>query len=681
MPCKGLGNMGMGLLTNRYAMNAAKSATGRQRHVTDMQRTTLLCFLLLAIWLFAHPWEGIRHDAQFYALQALSHFRPEAYRSDLFFFAASQDDFTLFSPIYAALISLLGLNAAAITLLIAGYVLWIGSAAWLLRRLLHGFPLWLGLALLFAMPRGYGGYGDQLRFAEPFLTPRLIAEGLTLLSLAMVLRGKPLAALAAMAAAFSMHPLMALAGAGFVGFYLAQERPKATLGAAVPALALLFGLAYLDAAPFDRLLATMDSQWFELVFARSPFVFWDGWRPENWLNRVLLSFSLLATAGIAAQDTHRRAFLAALLVGCTSLLLTWLGTSLFHHVLLIQIQPWRALWLVQLFSYIAAAWLVAQFWRRGQVYRLLLLCFLTASLTLGTVGGLLALLAASLFVWQVRTGQEIHLSKTSIKMLYLFPLLIATVWLASSWLVAATELTSAASPFENFVYFTLSWIRALLAGGGSGVITLALLLAVWHYGPDQRKFVHLGAVAGVLFLLFLSIAIWYRPNQQEHYYEQWALQNPIPSFARHIPVDAVVYWENNPKMTWFALARANYASKLQTAGIIFSRQTAIEGKRRLDRLAALGLADSIFDWEGNAPRLPTASLEGLVHVCHDHVLDYVILSKDFGAGVIERHAEKVTGEHFYLYDCAYLRGNVIDTWAGNENERPATARFSLPTKP
>lgn len=653
----------------------------RCRQVTVVHPTILVFLLLLGIWLFAHPWGGIWHDAQLYAFQALSHLRPDAYRNDLFLFSGSQDDYTFFSPIYATLISLLGLRTATITLLLAGYVLWTGSVAWLLRRLLRGFPFWLGLTLIFAMSPHYGGTVAQLRYAEPFLTPRLIAEGLTLLSLAMMLRGKRLASLAAMAAAFAMHPLMALAGAGFVGLYEAIARPKAALGAGVLGLALLFGLAFFNVVPFDRLLSTMDSQWFELVFARAPYIFWDGWKHEDWLNRVLLSFSLLATASITAQGTHRRAFLAPLVVGCASLLLTWVGTSLFHNVLLIQIQPWRSLWLVQLFSYIAAAWLVAQFWSRGQAYRFLLTCFLAASLPLGNIGGILALLATCLFVWQARRGKETHFSKTIILLLYLIPLLTAILWVVTSWLAAA-ELTRTASPHNHFLNFSLVWIGKLLVAGGSGVIAMAFFLAVWRYGPDHRKFVHLVTVAGVLVLLFLSIVIWYRPNKQERYYEQWPLHDPIPSFTRHIPGDAVVYWKDNVKMTWFTLGRANYASALQTgASIVFSRQTAIEGKRRMDRLAALGGEDSIPDWGGNASRLPKASVEGLVHVCHDPVLGYVILSKDFGVGVIEQYFEKQTGKYFYLYDCALLRQNFTDTWAGNKDEHSTTASSSLPTKP
>lgn len=635
----------------------------------DQQRATLSCLLLVTIWLFVHPWQGLYHDDRFYALQALAHLRPQTFRHDLFFFAASQDDYTFFSPIYAAFISLLGLKAAAITLLLAGYIVWAGAAAWLLRGLLHGFPAWLALLLIFAMPRGYGGYGDQLRYAEPFLTPRLFAEGSTLLSLGLLLRGKRLAALAPMAAAFALHPLMALGGAGFAALHAAQERPRAALGAAALGLAFFLGLASLNIAPFSHLLATMDREWLELAFARSPFVFWDGWQAENWLNRVLLSFSLLATAAMTAQGRHRRAFLAALLVGGAALLLTWLGTSLFHNVLLIQLQPWRALWLTQVFSYIAAAWLAGQYWGRGRVHRGLLLGFLAASLIPDHGGGILALLTASLFIWRVRSGQQIKPSTTEIRLLFLLPLLVAASWLATAWLSAAAEVPAPTGQFDHLVHFALGWIRALLAAGGSGVIALALLLFVWRYGPDQRRLIHLGAVASVLFLLFLAVGVWHRPSEPDAYYEQRALQEPIPAFSRHLPADALVYWEDYPTRSWFALGRANYASWQQTAGIVFSRATASEGKRRTERLAALGLRDSIQRWGADASHLPMASFTGLVHVCHDSMLDYLILSKDLGAGVIERHAEKVTGKHFYLYDCAYLRRNFADAWPDPTNQK------------
>lgn len=116
----------------------------------------LLFMLLLALWFFSHPYQGIWDDGVFYAVQALARLRPEVYGKDLFFLYGSQDEFTLFSPIYAAFIRLFGLDRAMPLILLSGYALWFGSTMLLAGRLLRGFPFWLGLVLVIAMPRSYG---------------------------------------------------------------------------------------------------------------------------------------------------------------------------------------------------------------------------------------------------------------------------------------------------------------------------------------------------------------------------------------------------------------------------------------------------------------------------------------------------------------------------------------------
>lgn len=167
----------------------------------------------------------------------------------------------------------------------------------------------------------------------------------------------------------------------------------------------------------------------------------------------------------------------------------------------------------------------------------------------------------------------------------------------------------------------------------------------------------------------LSLAFWDRQGVRPRFYAQQALRDPMPSFSRVIPVGAVVYWDEDVQMTWFGLGRASYVSLPQTVGLIFNRQTAIEGKRRANRLAALGVKDGVFTPDGDRASLPEGSFAGLVHVCHDPALDYVILSQDFGKGVIERHFEQTAGKYFYLYDCALLRRNFADTWPNRANEK------------
>lgn len=618
----------------------------------------LLLLLILAIWLLAHPHQGLRHDAIFYAGQALFHLQPERYGHDLFFLYGSQDDFTLFTPLYAALIDLLGLPAAMILLLVAGYVLWAGGAAFLAGRVVRGFPFWLGLVLIFALP-GYYATGILLRYAEPFLTPRLVAEGLTLLSLALLLAERRSSSFALLLAALAMHPLMALAGIGFAGFYLLKDHPRTVPAVAALGAALVLLLAFLQIGPCARLLAAMDKEWFEISFVRSPFIFWDGWKLADW-NRVLFAFSLLLAAGSAAQGRVRRAFLSALAAGAAGVTLFWLGTSLFHNVLLIQLQTCRWLWLSQFFASLAAAWLIDGFWSEDRTCRLLLLGFLTAWLLLDYTGGGLAVLSCALFIWHTRSGKKSTLPEAATHLLSLLPLGAAAWWLRAPWREAAALFPEATGASMISLEFALAWgIMFFMAGGG--ILALPCFLAVWRYGSEQRKIIHLTVTGGILLLLALALLTWDRPNKWNRVYLPRLLQDPIPVFSRLIPEKATVYWEEDLKMTWFVLGRASYASFHQLAGLAFNRQTAMEGKRRMDRLAPLGTRDSVFAWrrpewgEEALPRSPQTDLKALVHVCHDPALDFVVLSGNFAQGVIAQHLERLTGKYFYLYDCAELR--------------------------
>jgi hypothetical protein len=296
--------------------------------------------------------------------------------------------------------------------------------------------------------------------------------------------------------------------------------------------------------------------------------------------------------------------------------------------------------------------------------------FLTAWFTLASIGGILSLLICVLFMCHVHLGKDLVIPRYIAHPIYLLPFVAGDWWLVSSWLDSSVfhgregSLDYAAVTMMAWLVFTVGAIAAV-----------AIFLLVLRHATDSRKLVHLATVAGVLFLLGFALAFWDRRDEQALYYEQAALHDPIPSFTRVIPANAVVYWEDDIKMAWLALGRANYASRSQASGRVFSRPTAIEAKRRMDRLAALGGMDGIFDYDtrNKSSHVHLAKFEDLLYVCHDPALDYVILSKDFGAGVIERHFEKMAGKYFYLYDCTNLRRNFADIWAGNSNERPVTA--------
>jgi hypothetical protein len=287
-------------------------------------------------------------------------------------------------------------------------------------------------------------------------------------------------------------------------------------------------------------------------------------------------------------------------------------------------------------------------------------------------GGWLSIPLVALFIWHFKRGVKIEIHKGIEILFYCLPLEVLIWRLVASWqdtvivFLKTTDATTAI-PFE----FAITWSSLFLKTGGA-VLALVCFLLIWRYGSDRRKFVDLTATGAVLLLLVLSLLFWYRPDKWNRFYLQQISQDPIPAFSRLIPEKATVYWEEDLLMSWFALGRSNYASKHQLAGLAFNRQTAMEGIRRSNRLASLGLKESIITWDAaNSSKfsrkvmLPP-SFEGLVHACNDPALDFVVLSTDWEQGIIARHFEKVTEKYFYLYDCAELRQGFADTWAEKE---------------
>ena len=98
--------------------------------------TLSLVLLLVALWLAMHGYHGLTGDGQIYAFQAFARLHPQL-TGDLYLQNTSQDQFTLFSPMYAWCIGLLGLENAA-RLLTFLFTIWFLAAAWSFARAVTG---------------------------------------------------------------------------------------------------------------------------------------------------------------------------------------------------------------------------------------------------------------------------------------------------------------------------------------------------------------------------------------------------------------------------------------------------------------------------------------------------------------------------------------------------------------
>ena len=624
------------------------------------RRTPLILMTMAALWLASHPWRGIWHDSVLYTVQALRRLYPANFQHDLYFLHGSQDAFTLFSPLYASAIAAFGLPAAALLLLAAGHALWIAATAWLLSAFLRGVYFWLGLAMLFAWPSDYGPLPSVFRLAEPFLTPRLFAEGLGILALACFVRGRWGWGVWPAVLAFGLHPLVAAAPllAGLLLRTWGNWRALAAL-AAIGVAVLAAGLAA-GIPPFDRFLASMDGEWLALVVRRAPMVSWTAWQAQDWVSRTAVAFCLVATAGYLAQGNAGRLFRCAAAVGGIGLLASWIGTGLHSNLLLIQAQPWRMLWVTQLCSWPALAWLFAEYWQRDRTLRMLLLALCLAALTRHSVGGAVALLAGAALCHLA------HRPATRWPAWGNPAALAVLAGLCAIWLLDVTRLAAAEAPLlpaqETGWWFILWCLSALDLGAGAAAGT-AILLVAWHWSgsPDRRR--HLAAFAIALVCLCSAAMFAGFDATRPHELSRAGKRAVQAAFLPWIPPTATLYWQNNALVSWFDLRRSNYAANIQLAGLAFNRGTAIEGARRMRRIMGLGGEDGLLAPNNRLTRinarslLPRPSRAALEHACADPLLDFVVLATPLGSDAIAQASDSEYGKTYYLYACARLRGH------------------------
>jgi hypothetical protein len=625
----------------------------------------LMLMLLLTIWTVAHPWEGLWHDNVLYAAQALRQLHPEVFGRDLFFLYGSQDAYTFFTPLYAAAISALGLYGATLALLACGYGAWIAAATYLLNSFLSGKYFWLGLVILFSMPSDYGPMPLVFRLAESYLTPRLYAEALSMLALACLLRRKfPIAVIATLLAC-TLHPLMAAPCAGCLLCFWAVSYPQRIAAVVLAGTSATLVGAYLGVAPFDRLLQQMDDAWYQRVMEAAGLVTWSAWRAEEWLSRTVLAFSLVLTGMLLADGLLRRLFGSIALVGALGVLAAWLGSGLSHNVFIMQLQPWRALWLVQLAALMMLPFLTVWCWPRGGVFRLLLLAVFMACLTRNSIGGGLGLAAGAALWWLQRQSVAPRPSRAFLIMVAAALLSTTLLWWAELQYLMATSMAVMDTPQPAYLYqYLLGW--TMLKSGGGWVLALALFVALVATEGHSGKAAQLAIFAILIFLVLLSAVVFDR-REASHIYRDPAITEQISTrFLPLIAPTAIVYWDSDIQSSWFVLQRANYASYTQLTGLVFNRGTAIEGFRRLDRLRSLGVSDAVVgidvrELQRKINQLPKPSLAALVHVCHDPVLDYVVLSTRYPEEVVEQVIDRRHGKNFYLYDCTRLRSRYVDT--------------------
>ncbi len=655
-------------MSNLASQDAALSDNLTSSHSADgfVNRTSVV-LLLLAVWAGTHPYLGVVLDARFYNVQILRYLSFGDYSTDLYFRYGSQDAYSMFTVLFAPVIRMFGLSSGNIILNLGFQGLWLSGAWYLVRALVRDrrFAV-LATAAVITLPGGIGfvHYGEQL------LTPRLLAEALTLWALGALLRGYPLRALAVLTISFSVHPLMTLPGLGIWFLYVAYSFRWLWVLAALFATVLV-GSALLGVKPVDRLAEVFDPEWFSVVVVRDSFCFITNWELTEWL-QISNTLAVAVVGFILAEPAERRLLGASTVVAFSGLAASFVGADLLHLVLVSDAQLWRAVWLL---SFVANACFAIGIMRAAKFRRPFSenaswICILAGIfLASSRFAPNLALLVTPIAL----VGLSVHLREH-----------YGQAPLKAIGRVLVTVLLGIACGLGLFaVFITIKRCSASLTGGWwtfeEWPVVAIGLLAMWFQTgiskttavPAHHSMVRIGLAIG---MLSLTLAMWDQRLPWIRFVD--SDDGPPSSLSKLVAGTGDLYWEGDMTVPWFLLRKTDYFSCEQGTGVLFKRGTAMAYQQRYDNFQKLGTLD--FRRETFCPgnRDDTVSLltrDDLTSVCNREAgLGRLVLmrpvegvpTQSWTAPVAFQYTVKIDkkpqyfeSERFYTYACADYRSH------------------------
>jgi len=606
----------------------------------DSRRGMLMLLLAATFWMIGRPYEGINHDSQLYMLQALARLYPTSLGQDVFLKFGSQDDFTIFSPVYAAVIALLGAEDASRYLTLAGQLWWFAALVFLAVGLLGARRGWLAVAIVAALPGYYGAF-DIFRYAEPFLTSRLFAEACVLTGLALTTAGHRWPGGLFVLSAMALHPLIGMGGLLVWAALVAAPRLRRWMFPGVLAGCLLAAAVAVLAPVYP--LAQFDPEWLELVRNRSSFLFLQDWTAAAWEGITLTIVTVWIFGSATAPGRARTLLLTSAGMGALGLVVSGVGSA-FDVVLLIQGQAWRWTWVAGALVGLAAVAGAGNAWQEGPGARAALLLLATAWLLSGWEAVAPAGLAA--VCWTARRRLDGRVGR--IAMLVALALFVAAAYL---WLWRQ-PLWSPLAPPDSLRSPTWYQAKSLLADGILGsLIATGLWFAAQRMQRLAAAFVAVGGVAALT-----AVAVvpdWSRvefttPDRSE-----------VAAWKAIIPEDAEVLWPADNVAPWLLLGRRNYMSTSQAAGVVFSRPATMEMLKRARELILVQGPSMVFG-PGFKGGFWSLNSRTLVETCNRSRVDFVVLGDRLAVGPVAgpvRLRDRAIGSpsNYYLYDCRPLR--------------------------
>lgn len=531
--------------------------------------------LLFAFWAFCNPYYTIDASTIVYSARAIADLDPAGVGADIMFRNDGQSSFTLFTPIFGALVGAVGVSAATTGVALAAVVAGFVGAACAAYAIGAGKARNLAVIFAAALPSAYGGY-RLFSYAETAATPRPFAEMFVLGALsALVARRIGLAALLMVAAA-AIHPIMAAPGAGVLLLWIALERgPRRVL--VVLALGAV-GALLLRPDLIARLWTFVDPEWRAVLIERNPHLFPSLWL-DDWLGRAAVRSASLIIGASVAPPRVARLFILTLVVGVVGVGAAYVLGDKLSSLIVLQAQSWRSLWLVGALGGAAAAICAVDLWPRGGGARIALMLLALAWADADYDWAAIALSLSALAVYFGVARQPNVLSTVSVDWAVGLVSAVLVVSLANRQIAMFDVVAGAPVDHLNDARRTLG-----LPFDYTPLAFLAAVFALANTPGLSRQAMEAFAGAGFLVLF----GVWDQRSVENKYFDSGA---GVPDLLRRIeerPGD--VYWLDGLRESWWWLHRPNWLSPIQGAGLVFSRELAFLYRDRAQRAIDAGLS-------------------------------------------------------------------------------------------
>jgi hypothetical protein len=643
--------------THQYT-NDVDSRKGDSQMARRIAVAIAFSLMMLTLWAVTHRYRGFARDGELYAFQAMARLHPSL-GADLYLQNTSQDQYTIFSPIYATFIKMLGLQTAEMVLFSICTV-WFLTAAWMLaRRLSTADGAWLSVTLLIVTEGYYGAY-QIFSYSENYLTARLLGEALTATALASHFHGWRRLALMIGALALFVHPLMAIPGVVLLICLWLPVRLASIFAVAGVLTILAFALIASTMPASSGLAVVMDPAWLEVVRERSQFLFLKYWTTTDCEIAARPFVCLTLTALVMPDLRIRKLCLSAMLVGASGMAVAAIAGAIGPIAILLQGQAWRWVWVTAFASVVLLAPTAVSIWRDdrcGPLCAMLLILGWTCS---GVDA--LACVDAALILWLLRSRFSVAAAGHLRWAAGAIGILTAGWILSNRWAFAwaPTALSGPDSPVTGR-------LRDIFGLGISG----AILAWLSWYGIRMLRS---GWAIYLVGVTFLAAAAWIVPKsfQQPETVGTAAELRDFADWREAIPPASnvlLIPTGKSASFMWFTLVRPSYLSVAQSAGVVFSRATSLEVRRRSEVLMPLGDPD----WKiltsitaQKSQRLKGASTAAsaaasqpltrdiLIQLCDDPKLNFVIAQENVGFDPL-RHAGPGRFNDWNLYDCRRVR--------------------------